>query len=253
MTCFRALAAGELAALRGRRLWWAAVVAAAGSFVGGLAMAGLALQLDGVAAVEASTVVVSRGSSAAVAIAVLASLAAAGPYRDGSWLHAALAVPSPARRILAGAVPAAVLGLVLAVIAVAAAAVGAAVVDPQTLGALPLAGAAHVAVVVVWTVWMLCLAHATRSPLATLGVGAGLPVVVEPALSGLLAQSVLADARWLLPATTLRSLAELPVGQGAVLDGPAPEHAPLLVAAATGWTALAVLAGWLRARGAQPR
>lgn len=248
-----ALVAGALAALRGRRLGWAAVVAAAGSFLGGLAMAGLALRFGGATAIETSTVVVSRGSSAPLAVAVLAGLAVAAPYRDGSWLHAALAAPSPARRMLAGAVPVVSLAIVLGVVAVAAAAAGAAILGPSPLAALPLAGAAHLGVVALWSTWMLGLGHATRSPLATLGIGAGMPLVVEPALSGLLAQTPLAEARWLLPATSLRSLAELPVGDGAVLDGPPPEAAPLLVIAALGWTAAAVLAGWLRARAAQPR
>lgn len=247
------LLAGELAALRGRRLGWAGAVAAVGSFVGGLAMGALALPFDDAAAIEVSTVVVSRGSSAPVAVALLASLAVAGPYRDGSWLHAALAVPSPARRMLAGAVPVAGVGVALGTIAVIAAAVGAAVVDPSALAALPLAGAAQLAAIGAWSVWLLCLGHATRSPIATLGIGAGLPVVVEPALSGLLALSPLAEARWLLPATSLRSLAELSVGDGALLDGPDLALAPLLATAVLGWTAVAALAGWLRACGAQPR
>ncbi|MGM1028751.1 MAG: hypothetical protein ACQEWM_02625 [Actinomycetota bacterium] len=253
MTPALALAAGELAALRGRRLGWAVVLAAVGSFLGGLAMAGLALALDDVAALETSTVVVSRGSSATVAVAVLASLAVAGPYRDGSWLHAALAEPSPARRMLAGAVPVIALGVRLGAIAVVAAAAGAAVVDPGTLAAVPLVAAAHLPAVGVWSAWMLCLGHATRSPLATAAVGAGLPLMIEPALAGALAQSALADVRWLLPATSLRSLAELPVGDGALLDGPPLALSPMLVAAALGWTVIAGLAGWLRARAAQPR
>lgn len=247
------LLAGELAALRGRGLWWAAVVAVGGSLLGGLAMAALVLPFDDIASLEASTVVVSRGSSTPVAVALLTSFAVAGPYRDGSWLHAALAVPRPARRMLAGAAPVIALGLGLGVLGVAAAAAGAAIVDASALAALPAAGAAQLAVVAVWSVWLLCLGHATRSPLATLGIGAGLPLIVEPALSGLLAQSSLGEARWLLPATSLRSLAELPVGDGAVLDGPPLELAPLLAATALGWTAIAALAGWLRARGAQPR
>ncbi len=248
-----ALVAGALAAMRGRRLGWAVVVAAAGSFVGGLAMAGLALSFQGATAIETSTVVVSRGSAAPLAVTVLASLAVAGPYRDGSWLHAALAEPSPARRMLAGAVPVLALGVGLGAIAVAAAAAGAAVLGPSAVPALPLAGAAHLAVVALWSMWMLGLGHASRSPLATLGIGAGLPLVVEPALSALLAQTAIAEARWLLPATSLRSLAELPVGDGAVLDGPTLALAPLLIAAALGWTAAAALAGWSRARAAQPR
>ena len=40
---FRTLAAAELVAMRGRRLGWAVVLAAAGSCVGGLAMAALVL------------------------------------------------------------------------------------------------------------------------------------------------------------------------------------------------------------------
>lgn len=246
-------AAGELAALRGRRLWWSAVVAAAGSLVGGMAMAGLVLPFEEASAIEASTVVISRGSASAVAVAVLASLAVAGPYRDGSWMQAALAVPSPAPRLVASGVPTVVLGAGIGAVAVASTAIGAGLVDPSALGALPPAAAAHLAAVAVWSAWMACLAHATRSPLATLGVGAGLPLVAEPAVAGALAQAAMPDARWLLPATSLRSLSELPVGDGAVLDGPPPGLAPVIVAAALGWSVLAVIAAWLRAGGAQPR
>ncbi|MGY3127975.1 hypothetical protein ACVWW9_001474 [Agrococcus sp. UYP33] len=251
---FRTLAAAELAAMRGRRLGWAVVLAAAGSCVGGLAMAALVLPFDAAAAIEASTVVVSRGSAAAVAVAVLAALAVAGPYRDGSWMHAALAVPHVGRRLAAGAVPAVGLGVGLGAVAIASAAVGAALVDASALRALPAAAAAHLGAIAVWSVWLVCLAHATRSPLATLGIGAGLPLVAEPALAGLLAMTPMADARWwLLPGIALRSLAEVPVGEGVVLDGPSPAQLPLLLASVLGWTAAAALAAWLRARGAQPR
>lgn len=253
MTSFARLVAGDLAALRGRGLWWAAAVAAVGSFAGGLAMAALVLSVGGAGAVESSTVIVSRGSTATLAVAVLASLGIAGQYRDGSWLHASLAAPWPVRRALASIVPAIALGAGLGIIAVAASAAGAALVEPRALAALPLAASAHLAAVIAWSCWMACLAHASRSPLATLAAGGGLPLVAEPAASGLLAQTGLAEARWLLPATALRSLAELPVGAGAVLDGPTAARAPLLVVVALGWTALAVLAAWLRLRGASPR
>ena len=253
LTAFARLAAAELVALRGRRLWWSAVVAATGSFVGGVAMAAVLLPFDDASAVESSVVVVSRGSTAAVAVALLASLGVAAPYRDGAWMHAVLAAPAPAPRLAATAVPVVALGLGVGAIAVAATAVGAAIVHPGALAALPLAATAHLAAVGVWSVWMLCLAHATRSPVATLAVGAGLPLVAEPGLAGAIAHSALPEARWLLPGTVLRSLSELPIGSGAVLDGPTPERVPMLVAAAAGWTALAVLAALARARGAQPR
>lgn len=253
MTRLARLAAAELVALRGRRLWWSAVVAATGSLVGGLAMAALLLPFDGASAIESSVVVVSRGSSAAIAVALLASLGVAAPYRDGAWMHAVLAVPAPAPRLAASAVPVVALGVAVGGIAVSAAAAGAAIIDAGALASLPLAAASHLVVVALWSVWMLCLAHATRSPLATLAVGAGLPLVAEPAIAGALAHSAAPEARWLLPGTALRSLSELPVGSGVVLDGPPPEHAPALVVAVAGWTALAVLAACARARGAQPR
>ncbi|MGC5077268.1 hypothetical protein [Agrococcus sp. DT81.2] len=253
MTRLARLAAAELIALRGRRLWWAVVVGGAGSFAGGFAIAALVLPFDEASAVESSIVVVSRGSTAAVAVALLASLAVAGPYRDGAWMHAALAAPSPGMRMIAGAVPVVALSTGVAAIAVTAAAAGAAVLDPDPLAALPLAAAGHLAVVAVWSVWMLCLAHATRSPLATLAVGAGLPLAVEPAIAGALALSAIPGARWLLPGATLRSLAELPIGIGAVVEGPSLADAPMLAAAALGWTALAILAAWARAHGAPPR
>lgn len=259
MTRFARLASAEAAALRGRRLWWSAVVAAGGSLVGGLAMAGLLVAFDGASAVEWSTVVVSRGSTAPIAVALLASLGVASGYRDGSWMHAALAAPAPAMRIAASAVPTLAIGLGLGAVAAVAAVAASVLVDPGrlvsvgVLAALPLAVAVHVTVAVVWSAWMLCVAHATGSPLATLGIGAGLPLVIEPAVAGALAQTALADARWLLPGASLRSLAELPVGRGAVLDGPPPELAPALAAAALGWTAIAAIAAWARARGPRRR
>lgn len=253
MTLAARLVTAELAALRGRRLAVAAAVSAVGSLVGGLAMGALLLPFAEASPVEASTVVVSRGSAAPTAIAVLAALAVAAPYRDGSWMHAALGVPSPVARLVAGAVPIAAIAMGLGAIAVGAAAAGAAVVHPVALGALPLAGAAHVGAIAIWTVWMLGLAHASRSPALTLALGAGLPLVVEPAIAGLLAHSAAAEARWLLPALALRSLAELPVGDGSVLDGPPPELAPAIGAAAVCWTAVAAVAAWLRARGPLPR
>jgi hypothetical protein len=253
VTRFARLTVAELAALRGRRLWWAAVVAATGSLTGGFAMAALVLPFERASAVESSIVIVSRGSTATVAVALLASLAVASPYRDGAWMHAALAAPSPALRMAASAVPVVALGTAVGAIALTAAAVGAAILDPAAVAALPLAAALHLAVVAVWSVWMLCLAHATRSPLATLAVGAGLPLVAEPAIAGALAQSSVPDARWMLPGATLRSLAELPIGTGAVIDGPPAAYAPMLAAAALTWTAIAVLAAWSRVRGAPSR
>ena len=252
---FARLALAELVAMRGRRLAWCAAVATLGSFAGGLAMGALVVPFAGaIDPAEASTVVVSRGSAAQAAVAVLAGLAIAAPYRDGSWMHAALAAPSPMRRLLAGAVPVLALALGLGGLAIAAAAAGASLVEPGALAALPAAAGIHLAVVGVWTWWMLCLAHASRSALATLAVGQGLPLVVEPALAGLLAQTAMADARWaLLPSLALRSLGELPSGGGAVLDGPPPEQAPLLLVALTAWTAAATVVAWLRARRAQPR
>lgn len=240
--------------MRGRRAGWAIGIAAAGSWAGGLAMAALVLPFGEVAAIEASTVVVSRGSAAAVAVAALASLVVAGPYRDGSWVHLALAVPSAAHRLAVTALPAVGAGVALGAAAVAAAALGAALAAPAALTALPAAAAAHLGSIAVWSLWMACLAHAARSPLVTLGVGAGMPLVIEPALGGLLALTPLADARWsLLPATALRSLAELPVGAGVVLHGPTSDRAPLLLASVLGWTAAAALAAWARMRAAPPR
>lgn len=86
-----------------------------------------------------------------------------------------------------------------------------------------------------------------------LGIGIGLPLLVEPGVAAGLALVDAAPARWMLPTTALRAVMEgavdtpvtlAPIGDGAVA---------VAVAAIGCWTLLAVAAAWARMRSAQPR
>ncbi|WP_413316869.1 hypothetical protein AA0Z99_09590 [Agrococcus sp. 1P02AA] len=250
----RASMAAELRGLlRGRRQGWVLVLAVAGSLAGGLTSGAIAAQVGSVGPLELATMSVSRGAATPIAVALLAALAVAGPYRDGGWLHAVLGEPRALPRALAGAVPMLGLSLLLGLLSATIAAVSAAALVGFDLGALALAVSAHLLVTTIWSAWMLCLAHATRSPLATLAVGVGVPVIVEPALAGLMAQLRLDPARWALPGQALRAVGEVAAGGGAVLL-PVPVGAlAIAVAAIAACTLAAVLAAWLRMRAAQPR
>lgn len=241
------------ALLIGRRQGWALAIAIFGSAAGGAASSALVAQLGQMPALDAATTIVSRGSAALLAITLFAGLGVAGPYRDGAWVHAALAEPRPTRRLLNAAAPTVALGLALAATAALAAILGAAVVALPAASAIAIAMGAHLAVAALWSLWMLLLAHAMRSPLGVLAIGAGLPLVVEPLLGGLLAQTPMPEARWLLPSTALRALGELPVVEGAVIARLEPQLVPLVVIVVAGWTSVIVAAAWLRMRSPQPR
>lgn len=249
----RLLRAEARSLLIGRRQGWALAVAVLGSLAGGAASSALVAQLGQMPALDAATTIVSRGSAALLAITLLAGLGVAGPYRDGAWVHAALAVPGPTRRLIIAASPVIALGLLLAAVAALAAILGAAVVALPAASAIVIAVSAHLAIAALWSLWMLLLAHAIRSPMGVLAIGAGLPLVVEPLVGGLLAQTSTPEVRWLLPSTALRAIGELPVVEGVVIARLDPQLVPLVVAVVAGWTAVLAAAAWLRMRSPQPR
>jgi hypothetical protein len=246
--------AAELAAMvLGRRPWIPGAIALVGSGLAGLAVGGLLSQAAASSDLEAATAIVSRGSAAHLAIAVLASLGVAGPYRDGGWMHAALAHPRPAPRLALTVVPMLLPALILAALSSAAAVAGAAALVQPSLDATLAATGIHLGTCTAWAVWMAALAHASRSPMLVLAVGLALPLIVEPAVSGVLVAAGLGGFRWLMPAQALRALAEGVVVDGAVLAPVGDEPVRLAVAALVGWTAIAVLAAGARLRGARPR
>lgn len=238
---------------RDRRQRWVLVFAVVASLGGGLLNAALAAQLGGVDAVELQTAIVSRGAATPLAIVLVMTIAVAGTYRDGSWLHAALAEPRPFRRLLVGAVPALAICLILALVSAGSATAAATVVSAIDPTSVVLATCLHLAVSSIWALWMLCLAHAVRSPIWTFAIGAGLPIVVEPAVAGLLTQAGLGGHRWALPGQALRAMAELPVLGDALLQPVPPEALPVAVTSIVVCTAAAATAAWLRLRGPQPR
>lgn len=242
-----------VATVLGRRAWVWLIVAVFGSAVSGLISGGLLSQMSSASAIEQATVIVARGSAAQIAIVVLASAGIAGAYRDGSWMHAALACPNAARRLgigLAAVLPITVaLGAVSAVAAIAGAAPFARADPPALVIAIGL----QLLISGIWGLWIISLAHAVRSPLVVLAIGLGLPLVVEPGLGGGFALAGVDGLRWLLPGQALRAVAERAAGEGAVLAG--VEDAALVTAilATVGWSALALAGAWWRMRGAQPR
>lgn len=247
------MAAAMLRLARDVRLRWILAFSMVVSFGGGLMHGVLAERLGGIDAIELQTAVVSRGAATQLAIVLLMVVAVASPYRDGTWLHAALAEPRPLRRLLIFGAPLLALCVVLAAASAAAATAGASAVDQLEPGGVALSGSLHLAVMLLWALWLLCLAHATRSPMLTMVIGAGLPIVVEPALAGLLAQADLGTLRWLLPGQALRAIAELPATGGGLLQPVPAEGLPVAVATLVACTAAAVAAAWLRLRGSQPR
>lgn len=239
--------------LRGRRQGWVLVFAVVGSLAGGITSGGIATQLSGVEPLELSTMSISRGAATPIAVALLAAVAIAGPYRDGGWLQPVLSEPRALPRALAGGVPMLGASVLLGLLAATVAAVSAGALAGFDPGSFALAASAHVVVTAIWGLWMLCLAHATRSPLLTIAVGVGMPVVVEPALAGLLAQLQLDPARWALPGQALRAVGEAGAGGGALLLPISAQALAIAVATIAICTLAAVLAAGLRMRAAQPR
>ncbi|MCH1884199.1 hypothetical protein [Agrococcus sp. ARC_14] len=250
----RAGVAAELRQLStDRRLRWILALAVGCSAIGGLVHAAIAAQLPGIDAIELQTAVVSRGAATQLAVVLLMSVAVAGRYRDGSWLQLALAEPRPSRRLLTAAAPALSASVLLALVSAASATAAAALVSRIDPPSLALATCLHVAVTTIWALWTLCLAHASRSPMLTLAIGAGLPIVVEPAAAGLLTQADLAGLRWAMPGHALRVLAELPATGGALLQPVPPEALPAALGTVIVCTAVLAAIAWLRLRGSQPR
>lgn len=236
------------------RLRWVLAVAVAASLVGGLLHGALAARLGGIDAIELQTAAVSRGAATQLVVVLVVLIAVAGPYRDGTWLQLALAEPRPTRRLLVSTVPVlavcGALALVCASAATAGAGAAAGGIEPSAV-VLPVG--LQLVVSSIWTLWVLGLAHAVRSPMLTLAVGAGLPIVVEPAVAGLLTPAGLGSLRWALPGQALRALAELPATGGGLLQ-PVPSAALtpaiLTIVVCTGAVGAAA---WLRLRGPQPR
>ncbi|WP_035254969.1 hypothetical protein [Agrococcus lahaulensis] len=253
MSALREAKAELVAMLGGRRPWLPLALAVVGSALAGLAAGGLLAQTGASSDLEAATVVVARGSAAQLAIVVLASLGVAAPYRDGSWMHAALANPSAARRLALSIAAMLVPALLLAVLSSAAALAGAAALVRPGAGAVLVAAGIHLATSAAWAVWMAALAHASRSPMLVLAAGLALPLLVEPGIAGALALASLDGLRWLLPGQALRALAEGIVADGAVLARIDAAAMRLGGAAAVGWTAIVVLAAWARMRGSGRR
>lgn len=238
--------------LQDRRLGVLAVLAALCSLAAGFVTAALAARLGGVAPIELQLAVVSRGAASQLAVVLVMTIAVAGRYRDGSWLHAALAQPRPGRRLLVAATPLLPACLALGLLCALAAATGAAIVGRADPTAVLVPVCLHLAALSIWSLWMLGLAHLSRSPLLTLALGAGL-LMVEPAVAGLLAQAGLDGWRWLLPGQALRALAELPAVGGALLQPVPPAALPTAIAAIVACTGAIGAAAWLRLRGPQPR
>lgn len=250
----RASMAAELRRLtRDGRYRWILACSLLVSFGGGLVHAAIAAGLTGVEAIELQTAVISRGAATPLGVVLLMVVAIAGPYRDGSWLHAALAEPRASRRLLVSAVPIGAACAVVAVASAAAATAGAAVMGRIEPPSIMLSTALHLAVTQIWALWMLCLAHATRSPMLTLAIGAGLPILIEPATAGLLTQADLGDLRLALPGQALRALAELPATGGALLQPVPAEALPLAIVTIVICTGAAAASAWLRLRRPQPR
>lgn len=247
------MAAAMLRLAQDVRPRWILACSVAASFGGGLVHGALAAQLGGIDAVELQTAVVSRGAATPLAVVLLMMVVVADPYRDGSWLHAALAEPLPLRRLLVSAVPALAACCLLALVSAAAATAGAGVTRPIEFAVVAGSFGLHLAVTSIWALWMLGLAHATRSPLLTLAVGAGLPIVVEPTLAGLLSQTDLGALRWLLPGNALRAVAEQPAIGGGLLQPVPPEALPAAIVTITACTLGIGTSAWLRLRGPQPR
>lgn len=235
------------------RLRWILALALAASLAGGLVYGALAARLGDIDAIELQTAVVSRGAATQLAIVLVVLVAVAGPYRDGSWLHAALAEPRPSRRLLVSALPVLACCAALALVSAAAALAGAGLVGRLELSGVALAVSLHLAVSSIWALWVLGLAHAVRSPMLVLAVGAGLPIVVEPAVAGLLTQAELGALRWSLPGQALRAIAELPSAGGGLLQPVPSEALPAVIPTIVACTAVVGTAAWLRLRGAQPR
>ncbi|ERG63902.1 hypothetical protein L332_05390 [Agrococcus pavilionensis RW1] len=247
-------ARAELATmLLGRRPWIPLTLALVGSGLGGLATGALLAHAAASTDLEAATVVIARGSAAQPAIAVLASLGVAAPYRDGSWMHAALAHPRPAHRLALSIGSTLVPALLLAALSSAAALAGAAALVRPSLDAALVVVSIHLGTAAAWAVWMAALAHASRSPLLVLAVGLALPLLVEPGIAGALALAGLDGVRWLLPGQALRAVSEGIVAGGTVLAPIGAAELRLAAAALVGWSAVAVLAAWARLRGGRPR
>lgn len=248
----RLLHAEALATLVGRRAGVVLALAIAGSVVAGLVAGALLAQLeagDG----ETAVAIVSRGSAAQLAITVFASLSIAGPYRDGSWMQSALALPSAALRLLVSVLLVLLVASAVAVVADGAAVAGAAAFAKAGPSALLRAVAVSLFASGIWAVWMAGLAHATRAPMLVLAVGVGLPLLLEPGLASALSLTEVEQVRWLLPTTALRALSEGYVEDPVMLAPVGTEAIGLAIAAVLSWTALAVAAAWIRMRGAQPR
>lgn len=235
------------------RLRWVLVFALIVSFGGGFVHGAIAEALGDIDAMELQTAVVSRGAASPLAVVLVVLVAVAGPYRDGSWLHAVLAEPRPARRLLVSTVPVLAGCAVLALASAASATAGAAAAGRFEPDGVAVSVCLHLAVTSIWTVWLLGIAHATRSPILTLAIGAGVPIVLEPTAAGLLTQVDLGALRWLFPGQALRAIAELPATGGVLLQ-PVPIEAQLTAAATiVACTAAVGAAAWLRLRGSQPR
>lgn len=235
------------------RLRWILVFALIASFGGGLVHGAIAERLGDIDAIELQTAVVSRGAATPLAVVLVVLVAVAGPYRDGSWLHAVLAEPRPSRRLLVSAVPVLAGCAVLALASAVSATAGAAAAGRLEPDGVAVSVCLHLAVTSIWTVWVLSIAHATRSTMLTLAVGAGVPIVLEPTVAGLLAQADLGALRWLLPGQALRAIAELAATGGVLLQPVPTEALPTAVATIVACTAAVGTAAWLRLNGSQPR
>ncbi|WP_405216154.1 hypothetical protein [Agrococcus sp. Ld7] len=247
------MAAATLRLLHDSRLRWLFAGALLASFAGGLVHGALAARLGGMDAIELQTAAVSRGAATPLAVVLLVLIAVAGRYRDGSWLHEALAEPRPTRRLLVSAAPVLAACGAIALSCGAAAAAGSGAAGRIEPGLALVAVGLHLVVSGIWALWMLGVAHATRSTMLTLAIGAGLPVVVEPAIAGLLAQGDLGALRWLLPGQALRAIAELPATGGVLLQPVPPAVLPAALGTIVACTAAIGMAAWLRERGPQPR
>jgi hypothetical protein len=244
---WRAALGSELLRLRGTRRALAIGATALLATLAATAAAVLLVSTHAPGAAEAAIVAIHRGSGAQVGVAVAVGLLVGADHRHGTatlgWLqlggHGRLAAVAVGQAIVA------------IVVATACAAIALALVTALTgapMRDIPLALGSHVALAVLWSWWLVCLATLTRSTLVTIACGVLVPAVVEPAIAGSLAMVGAEAVQRLLPSTALRMLGELEApGDRVVLAAVDPVDPVLLPVVVGGWTLLLTVLALLRA------
>lgn len=237
----------ELLRLRGgRRIAVLAAVAVGASTASALSTALLVGALRP-APLEAAVVAVHRGSAASVAIALAVAVLVGADHRHGTAALAWMQLGGRRRLLVIAAVQVA-LAATLAALGggMALAAVGL-LADAAFEGA-PAVLAAHVALMALWSTWLVCVVTLTGSMLTTVACGLAVPLVVEPAVAGALVAAGAPGFERMLPTTALRMLGELAAaGERVVLAPGSPDDAWIVPCVVVGWTVLLTGLAWRRA------